>query len=61
MRESASGVCAFCMLMIRVYSASLYQNNRYGTEWFVLFGSAVCGLSAGLFWTVSVLPRSDQG
>ena len=35
-----------------MYSASLYQNNRYGTEWFVLFGSAVCGLSAGLFWTV---------
>ena len=46
--------------MIRVYSASLYQNNRYGTEWFVLFGSAVCGLSAGLFWTVSVFPSSDQ-
>ncbi|BGP45069.1 hypothetical protein JCM10450v2_000886 [Rhodotorula kratochvilovae] len=33
-----------------MYSASLYQNIRYGTEWFVIFGAAVCGLSAGLFW-----------
>jgi len=33
-----------------IYSAALYQNNRYGTKWFVLFGSAACGLSAGLFW-----------
>ncbi|ORY92770.1 major facilitator superfamily domain-containing protein [Leucosporidium creatinivorum] len=33
-----------------VYSASLYQNNRYGTEWFIYLGSALCGLSAGLFW-----------
>ncbi|KAF8912285.1 hypothetical protein CPB85DRAFT_1302307 [Mucidula mucida] len=23
---------------------------RFGTEWFVYFGSACCGLSAGLFW-----------
>lgn len=33
-----------------VYSASLYQNNRYGTEWFVLVGAAICGVSAGLYW-----------
>ncbi|KAI8309392.1 hypothetical protein K4K61_001723 [Colletotrichum sp. SAR11_59] len=33
-----------------VYSAALYTNNRYGTEWFIYFGSAVCGASAGLFW-----------
>ncbi|CAG9944844.1 unnamed protein product [Clonostachys rosea f. rosea IK726] len=33
-----------------VYSASLYQNNRYGTEWFVIFGAAICGVSAGLYW-----------
>lgn len=33
-----------------VYSAALYQNNRYGTEWFVILGAAVCGLSAGLYW-----------
>ncbi|KAF8886272.1 hypothetical protein CPB85DRAFT_1566842 [Mucidula mucida] len=35
---------------VPIYSASLYQNNRFGTEWFVYFGSACCGLSAGLFW-----------
>jgi MFS family permease len=27
-----------------------YQNNRYGTEWFVLFAAAICGISAGLYW-----------
>ena len=32
------------------YAAGLYTNNRYGTEWFVLFGAALCGLSAGVFW-----------
>lgn len=33
-----------------VYSAGLYTNNRFGNVWFVLFGSACCGISAGLFW-----------
>ncbi|KAG8925701.1 hypothetical protein FRC02_009472 [Tulasnella sp. 418] len=33
-----------------LYSASLYTNNRYGNEWFVLVGATTCGLSAGLFW-----------
>ncbi|KAI0369052.1 MFS general substrate transporter [Pilatotrama ljubarskyi] len=32
------------------YAAGLYTNNRYGVEWFVLVGAALCGLSAGLFW-----------
>ncbi|KAK3690306.1 major facilitator superfamily domain-containing protein [Podospora appendiculata] len=33
-----------------VYSAALYQNNRFGTEWFVMLGAAICGISAGLYW-----------
>ncbi|OAG12354.1 uncharacterized protein CC84DRAFT_1159686 [Paraphaeosphaeria sporulosa] len=33
-----------------LYSAALYQNNRYGTEWFIYLGSAACGVTAGLFW-----------
>lgn len=33
-----------------LYSAALYQNNRYGTEWFIYVGSAACGITAGLFW-----------
>ncbi|GAA6051581.1 hypothetical protein JCM3770_003482 [Rhodotorula araucariae] len=33
-----------------VYTASLYQNNRYGTEWFVILGAVVCGISAGFYW-----------
>ncbi|KAG6361043.1 hypothetical protein INS49_009262 [Diaporthe citri] len=32
------------------YSASLYVNNRYGTEWFVLFGGATCGVAASALW-----------
>ena len=32
------------------YAAGLYTNNHYGTEWFVLFGAALCGMSAGFFW-----------
>ncbi|KAL0264776.1 hypothetical protein SLS55_000728 [Diplodia seriata] len=32
------------------YSASLYTNNRYGTEWFVLVGAVTCGLSASCLW-----------
>lgn len=33
-----------------LYSAALYQNNRYGTQWFIYLGSATCGITAGLFW-----------
>ncbi|KAI0752012.1 DUF895 domain membrane protein [Fomes fomentarius] len=32
------------------YAAGLYTNDRFGTEWFVLLGAALCGLSAGVFW-----------
>ncbi|GAA5881917.1 hypothetical protein JCM3774_001295 [Rhodotorula dairenensis] len=33
-----------------VYTAALYQNNRWGTEWFVILGAVICGISAGLYW-----------
>ena len=39
------GAAGYCL-----YAAGLYTHNRFGTEWFVLFGAAVNGLSAGLFW-----------
>lgn len=32
------------------YSAALYVNNRYGTEWFVLFGGVTCGIGASALW-----------
>ncbi|KAK0501789.1 MFS general substrate transporter [Armillaria luteobubalina] len=32
------------------YAAGLYCNNVYGTQWFVLVGAALCGISAGTFW-----------
>jgi MFS family permease len=32
------------------FAAGLYVNNRYHTGWLVLFGAALCGLGAGLFW-----------
>ncbi|GAA5872244.1 hypothetical protein JCM1840_004107 [Sporobolomyces johnsonii] len=34
------------------YAAGLYLNKIRGTVWLVIFGSACCGLSAGLFWGV---------
>ncbi|KAI8300829.1 hypothetical protein K4K59_001308 [Colletotrichum sp. SAR11_240] len=41
---------AFGTMGYAVYSAALYTNNRYGTEWFIYVGSAACGITAGLFW-----------
>lgn len=32
------------------YTAGLYTNNRFGTEWLVILGAALCGISAGVFW-----------
>ncbi|KAL7622450.1 hypothetical protein AAE478_007955 [Parahypoxylon ruwenzoriense] len=33
-----------------LYGAGLYTNNVGATTWFLLFGSALCGISAGFFW-----------
>lgn len=33
-----------------LYGAGLYVNNVRAVTWFMLFGSALCGLSAGFFW-----------
>ncbi|KAL2835829.1 major facilitator superfamily domain-containing protein [Aspergillus pseudoustus] len=33
-----------------IYGAGLYTNNYSATTWFMLFGSALCGISAGFFW-----------
>lgn len=32
------------------FAAGLYTHNRYGYDWLVLLGAALCGLSAGIFW-----------
>ncbi|CAI7605985.1 hypothetical protein N7533_012385 [Penicillium manginii] len=32
------------------YAAGLYVNNRFGQEWLVILGAALCGISAGIFW-----------
>lgn len=32
------------------YAAGLYTHNRFGTEWLVILGAALCGISAGVFW-----------
>ena len=32
------------------YAAGLYANNRFGNEWLVILGAALCGISAGVFW-----------
>ena len=44
------GALIFGTLGYAPYAAGLYTNNRFGTEWFVLFGAALCGISAGVFW-----------
>ncbi|KAF2020453.1 MFS general substrate transporter [Aaosphaeria arxii CBS 175.79] len=33
-----------------LYGAGLYTNNVSSNTWFLLFGSALCGVSAGFFW-----------
>ncbi|KAF2647317.1 MFS general substrate transporter [Lophiostoma macrostomum CBS 122681] len=33
-----------------LYGAGLYTNNVNANTWFMLFGSAFCGISAGFFW-----------
>jgi MFS family permease len=33
-----------------LYGAGLYTNNVSPTTWFMFFGSALCGISAGFFW-----------
>lgn len=30
--------------------AALYTHGKFGTEWFVIFGAVLCGISAGIFW-----------
>ncbi|KAF7543406.1 hypothetical protein G7Z17_g10767 [Cylindrodendrum hubeiense] len=32
------------------YSAALYVNSMWGTQWFLIFGAVTCGLSATALW-----------
>lgn len=51
-RLGVKGALLFGTLGYCPYAAGLYTNNRFGTQWFVLFGAALCGISAGVFWSV---------
>ncbi|KAJ4393893.1 hypothetical protein N0V93_003109 [Gnomoniopsis smithogilvyi] len=44
------GALIFGTIGYAPYAAGLYTNSRYGTEWLELFGAALCGISAGVFW-----------
>lgn len=44
------GALIFGTLGYAPFAAGLYVNNRYGNEWLVLLGAALCGISAGVFW-----------
>ncbi|KAK3317529.1 major facilitator superfamily domain-containing protein [Cercophora scortea] len=44
------GALIFGTIGYAPYAAGLYTNNRFGTEWLVLLGAALCGISAGVFW-----------
>ncbi|CCF40684.1 hypothetical protein CH063_11186 [Colletotrichum higginsianum] len=32
------------------YSAALYCNSMWGTQWFLIFGAVTCGISASALW-----------
>ncbi|KAK3951349.1 major facilitator superfamily domain-containing protein [Pseudoneurospora amorphoporcata] len=44
------GALIFGCIGFAPFAAGLYTNNRYGNEWLVLVGAALCGISAGVFW-----------
>jgi MFS family permease len=44
-------VLVFGTLGFVPYSAALYCNSKFGTEWFLIFGAATCGFSAAALWT----------
>ncbi|KAH8202113.1 hypothetical protein TruAng_003691 [Truncatella angustata] len=44
------GALIFGTLGYAPFAAGLYTNNRYGNEWLMLLGAALCGISAGVFW-----------
>ncbi|RMZ83878.1 hypothetical protein DV737_g1518, partial [Chaetothyriales sp. CBS 132003] len=44
------GALIFGTIGYAPYAAGLYTNNRFGTEWLVIVGAALCGTSAGVFW-----------
>ncbi|KEZ45003.1 hypothetical protein SAPIO_CDS2393 [Scedosporium apiospermum] len=44
------GALIFGTIGYAPFAAGLYTNNRFGTEWLTLFGAALCGISAGVFW-----------
>ncbi|KAK2782567.1 hypothetical protein FQN53_009700 [Emmonsiellopsis sp. PD_33] len=50
-RFSLKWVLVFGTLGYVPYSAALYCNSVFGTQWFLLFGAATCGLSGAAFWT----------
>lgn len=44
------GALIFGTIGYAPYAAGLYVNNRFGNEWLVILGAALCGISAGVFW-----------
>lgn len=48
--SSSSALTRLIRLGYAPFAAGLYVNNRYGNQWLVLLGAALCGISAGVFW-----------
>lgn len=53
-RWSLKWVLVFGTLGYAPYSASLYTNSVYGTQWFMLFGATTCGFSVS-----KLIPSND--
>ncbi|KAF2146964.1 uncharacterized protein K452DRAFT_218703 [Aplosporella prunicola CBS 121167] len=50
-RFNLKWVLVFGTLGYAPYSAALYCNSVFGTQWFLIFGAATCGFSAAALWT----------
>lgn len=60
-RWSLKWVLVLGTLGFAPYSAALYCNSVYGTQWFLLFGAATCGISVRFALSLSfVLPVTDK-
>lgn len=49
-RLNVKWVLAFGTLGFAPWSASLYCNSVYGTQWFMILGAITCGFSASALW-----------
>lgn len=50
-KTSVKLALAFGTMGYAPYAAGLYLNSVNGTQWLIILGAALCGISAGTFWS----------